>query len=112
MSAIETSITLLRGFAEDVAAGEDDYPEDMVEVLKGAATFLTIAAGLSATKVTPPIINALTSEKGVSFTKVAAMVPAFCEDMGQRIAARQAEAEQAGVVRKPLVDVDDDNDVF
>lgn len=112
MSDIETSLAILRGFAEDVAAGETEYPEDMVEALKWATAVLSLTAGLTATKVIPPIFKALTSEKGVSFTRVAAMVPAFCEDMERRIDARLAVASQDGIVGKPLADVGDDDVPF
>jgi hypothetical protein len=112
MSDIETSLAILRGFAEDVAAGETDYPEDMVEALKWATAVLSMTAGLTATKVIPPIFKALTSDKGVSFTGGAAMVPAFCEDMERRIDSRIAEASQDGVVGTPLVDAGDDDVPF
>lgn len=112
MSDIETSLAILRGFAEDVAAGETDYPEDMVEALKWAAAVLSMTAGLTAAKVIPPIFKALTSDKGVSFTVVAAMVPAFCEDMERRIDARLAEASQNKIVEKPRLDVGDDDVPF
>ena len=111
-SDIETSLAILRGFAEDVAAGETDYPEDMIEALKWATAVLSMTSGLTASKVIPPIFKALTSDKGVSFTRVAAMVPAFCEDMERRIDARIAEASQDGAVRKPFVDVGDDDVPF
>lgn len=107
MSDIETSLAILRGFAEDVAAGGTDYPEDMVEALKWASAVLSMTAGLTAAKVIPPIFKALTSDKGVSFTNVAAMVPAFCKDMAQLISARVAEASRDSVVKSPPVDVGD-----
>jgi len=112
MSDIETSLAILHGFSEDVAAGETDYPKDMVEALKWATAVLSMAAGVTATKVIPPIFKALTSNRGVSFTRVAAMVPAFCEDMERRIDARIAKASQDGVVGKPLVDIGDDDVPF
>jgi len=60
---IETSLAILRGFAEDVAAGESGYPTDMVEALKWATAVLSMTAGLTATKVIPPIFKALTLER-------------------------------------------------
>ena len=112
MSDIETSLSILRGFAEDVAAGETDYPEDMVEALKWATAVLSMTAGLKGANVIPPIFKLLTSDKGVSFTKVAAMVPAFCDDMQRRIDARVAEVPKDNGVTKQLADVRDDEVPF
>jgi hypothetical protein len=112
MSDIETSLAILRGFAEDVEAGETEYPEDMVEALKWATAVLSMTAGLTASKVIPPIFTALTCDKDVGFTQVAGMVPAFCKEMERRIDVRLAEASQNHGVQKPLTDVGDDDVPF
>jgi len=112
MSDIETSLDILRGFAEDVQAGETEYPEDMVEALKWATAVLSVTAGLTASKIIPPIYKALTSDKGVSFRHVAAMVPVFCEEMERCIDVRLAEASRNHSVQKPLVHISDDEMPF
>jgi len=72
--------------------GDGDFPEDMLEALRWATAVLWITSGRVKDGTPPQIYKMIASPKGVSFTQIATIVPAFCDEMEQCIQRRRASA--------------------
>lgn len=75
---IEGALASLEFFVKDVAEGVSDHSPDILEHLKWCVAVLWLTSGAyERNALAPRLFEVINSDKGVSFTKIAELIPAF-----------------------------------